>query len=155
MNKIIKGLECCKSVIGGNCDACPYVCCNMYEDSDAIKDAIVLIKDQKEEIERLQKLLDEKCDIIKDREDEIEKLNEKNKAYPCRVNVGNNCLVYARSLDDYDKFIGDVSNEGIKEFAERLKEKQEYYENGEGYEGFMVDVEEIDNLVKELTEAKK
>jgi hypothetical protein len=64
-NEIIKALECCKSVIGGNCDACPYVCCNMYEESDAIKDAISLINRQKAEIERLQKVNDSFTDIGK------------------------------------------------------------------------------------------
>ena len=32
-----------------------------------------------------------------------------------------NGLIYTYTLDDYDRLIGDISAEAIKEFAERLK----------------------------------
>ena len=43
-----------------------------------------------------------------------------------------------------------AKSEARKEFAERLKEKQEYYETSEGYQSFIVDVKDIDNLLKEM-----
>ena len=110
--------------------------------------ALNLIKCQKAEIDRLE-----------------EQIGSLNKAYPCTVDVGNNCLVYARSLDDYDNLIGDISAEGIKEFADRL----EYFVLNEDpeindlkckdYESYMGGanqfrlqiVKGINNLVKELT----
>ena len=69
-------------------------------------------------------------------------IEKQNEAYPCKVNVGNNCLVYAKSLDDYDNLIGDISAEAIKEFAERLKKYSELYS--------YVTPRDIDNLVKEM-----
>ena len=41
-------------------------------------------------------------------------------------------------------------SEAIKEFAERLKQKSEYYENGQGWEGRICYEDDIDKLVKEM-----
>ena len=40
--------------------------------------------------------------------------------------------------------------EAIKEFAYRLKQKSEYYENGQGWEGRICYEDDIDKLVKEM-----
>ncbi len=53
--------------------------------------------------------------------------------------------MYARSLDDYDNLIGDIGNEAIKEFAERLKGMPSI-QNCE-YEWVYTD---IDSLVEEM-----
>ena len=109
-------------------------------------DALAETNRQNAEIERLQ--------------GQIESLN---KEYPCIVKMNDYCLVYARSLDDYDNLIGDISAEGIKEFAERLKATDtadlvgEQYINGEIYGYFYSNAFEtkIDSLVKEMTEQRK
>ena len=122
--EIIKTLECC---IKPNCNDCllkkRVLCVHELKEN-----ALNLINRQKAEVERLK--------------GEIGSLNKK---YPCTVDVGNNCLVYARSFDDYDKLIGDISAEAVKEFAERLKEKFRIkYSHSKSCE------ELIDNLLKEM-----
>jgi hypothetical protein len=101
------------------------------------------------------KLVEDVLDLIKRQQAEIERLKEeirKFERYPVIVGVGNNCLVLTRSLDDYDKFIGDVSAEAIKEFAERVKAHMCNYDI-DNYHSFRAIEEEVfDDLVKELTE---
>ena len=55
-------------------------------------------------------------------------------------------------LDDWSSAIEKAKSEAIKEFAERLKEKatSTFYE-----EHKYVDTEDIDNLVKEMTEVSE
>ena len=71
------------------------------------------------------KLAKETLDMLNCQKAEIERLEDQigkqNKAYPCTVKMNDYCLIYARSLDDYDNLIGEISSEGIKEFAERLE----------------------------------
>lgn len=92
-------------------------------------------------------------DLINRQKAEIERLKGEigslNKKYPCTVDVGNNCLVYARSLDDYDKLIGDIGAEAAKEFAERLK--AEYADFDEKYKTILPENinKTIDDLLKE------
>lgn len=63
MKKIIKALKYC---VDKDCEeGCPYdLVTGCYK--KLVEDTIDLLNNQKEEIERLQKLLDEKCDIIKE-----------------------------------------------------------------------------------------
>ena len=46
----------------------------------------------------------------------------------------------------------EIKSEAIKKFAYRLKQKSEYYENGQGWEGRICYEDDIDKLVKEMTE---
>ena len=48
-----------------------------------------------------------------------------------------------------EELIDKAKAEAYKNFAERLKQKSEYYENGQGLEGRICYVDDIDNLVKE------
>ena len=43
-----------------------------------------------------------------------------------------------------------IRAEAVKEFAYRLKQKSEYYENGQGWEGRICYEDDIDSLVKEM-----
>lgn len=107
-NDIIKALEHCMKPTG-ECEECPLDNLCYGNCFDIVKEeALNLINRQKAEIERLQ-----------------EEIGSLNKKYPCTVDVGNNCLVYARSLGDYEKFIGDVSAEAVKEFADNAIERVE------------------------------
>ena len=102
--EIIEALGCCVNEGFQECEKCP-----LYTQNEPCRKtklptiALDLINRQKAEIERLQ--------------NEIGSLN---KAYPCTVKMNDYFLVYARSLDDYDKLIGDISAEAIKEFEYRI-----------------------------------
>ena len=50
--------------------------------------------------------------------------------------------------------IAKAKAEAYKECIEKLKEKEEHYDTADGYEGYMVDVKDIDNLYKELAGEK-
>ena len=133
-NEIIKALEICLNETD-ICNECPYEfddCLNEDGTSRLMQNALDLINRQKTEIERLQ--------------DEIGSLN---KAYPCTVKMNDYCLVYARSLDDYDNLIGDISVEGIKEFWQILKRKAFGIIDPDSSIK-VVDVADGDNLVKEM-----
>lgn len=94
-------------------------------------------------------------EICRTVEDIIQKVNEEtdNQVYEavfrCGVNVDKDELIKALQYDreQYAKGYAD----GAREFAERLKTKQEeaYILHG-GYESEVVQVAEIDNAVKEL-----
>ena len=47
------------------------------------------------------------------------------------------------------KTVEQIKSEAIKEFAYRLKQKSEYYENGQGWEGKICYDNDINNLIKE------
>lgn len=68
---------------------------------------------------------------------EIEKLKIENKS----LRSAANC---------YKLHCSEARTEAIKEFAERLKQKSEYYENGQGWEGRICYDDDIDKLLKEM-----
>ena len=134
-DEIIKALECCGSGYG-NCYSCPYdaeSCITTEGESLLLKSALDLINRQKAEIESL-----------KHRKTELQ--------------IRNQELQHEKS-------------EAIKEFVEKLKERLnnlEYHENSDRktvtktelynvVNWIMHEVvpDEIDNLVKEMTEVQK
>ena len=129
-NEIIKALMCCGDK---NCKYCP----NFSEDIECseklIKLSLDLINRQKAEIERLKQT--PKCVYAYDG-----KTVEYCVEGPCSV----------------EKTIDEIKSEAIREFAEKLKEKQrrvlDYDEAGYSCPIFVVEVESINNFVKELTE---
>ena len=148
--EIIKALECCGDKI---CKHCPKYNSEDIECSEKlIKYTLDFIKRQQTEKEALIAGHETLQKALAEKNAEIERLTKRAEQYPCVVNVGNNCFVYAKSLDDYDNFIGDVSAEAYKEFAERLKDKSMFLEDDERYVGDVVKMKDVDNLVKELTE---
>ena len=128
-NEIIKALKCC------DCskwrEDCP------LKDNDYCKDVLShqtldLINRQKVEIERLKQ-------IIGEQDKEIIKLQKR--------------IIFWR--EDLNYQLEKIKSEAIKEFAKRLKEKcyedfQETYEMLSPY----VTEDDIDDLVKEMTEGK-
>lgn len=131
---------------GTDCESCDLLM-NETEIIEAYQRAMKqndLIKRQKAEIERLEIELQAMRGAANSYKAEVERLQN---VYPCKVKVGNRCEVWANSLDDYDKFIGDVSAEGIKEFWEELKARNTMDRR-------IISVASGDNLVKAMTEQK-
>ena len=163
-NEIIKALECCGSLGEYHCDEkCPRLNNGIEKTSYCRRDLIIsaydLIKRQQAEKEALIAGHETLQEALAEKNAKIERLTKRAEQYPCVVNVGNNCFVYAKSLDDYDNFIGDVSAEGIKEFAERLKERFKNINSepaDEQFDWILHDYapRKIDEVAKELTEAK-
>lgn len=128
--QIIKALECCATDDGDDCFRCPYV--NIVYQSgnggcanSCRKDALDLINRQKSEIEELR-----------------ERISYLEKSIDCSRKEYNRLL----------QKLQQAESEAIKEFAERLKNK-----NVQGFwdENAYVGVDDIDNLVEEMTEADK
>lgn len=127
-NDIIKALECC-SYNNYQCDNCPYA----YKTCTVYKDAIDLITRQKAEIEKLKQDNKEyhEANLViayqrNQRDEEIQELH--------------------RQLNGLNFMEQQIKSEAIKEFAERLKGHAEPQ-----YPWlYTVDVDFIDNLVKEM-----
>ena len=127
---------------------------------EVISEAIDLINRQKAENDSLKVDL-AKCSIRLDNlyktADEIK--SEAIKECLARVKnyIKTHCNPYGKPDFDYNtsikilNFIDEIKSEAIKEFAERLKEK---VSRGFWDELAYVDVDDIDNLVKEMTEEK-
>ena len=125
-NEIIKALECCTA--NNRCDTCPRLgmnCCMNL----LIRNALDLINRQKAEIERLEKE---------------------------RASTAEYCLRKELKTE-----LKTAQSEIIKEFAERLKETitnaiNTYYNSNSGGYYLAEDViEDIDDLVKEMTEVEQ
>ena len=138
-NEIIKALE-------SEVKSAEYVdnyYCNGV-DLTLIKSAIDLINHQKTEIDELKHerevLIDDihySADKINEQLEEIEKLKIENKS----LRSAANC---------YKLHYNETRTEAIKEFAYRLKQKSEYYENGQGWEGRICYEDDIDKFLKEM-----
>lgn len=145
-NEIIKALEHCKRPIGQHdCENCPYVSSRGMCSTNMLNDALSLINRQNAEIEKkdieIDILIRKKealNDEISDSKAEIERLQQKYELSEAEREA--NVKGFAETLET-------VKAEAIKEFAERAKELPSVT-NCE-YEWFF---EDIDNLVKEMTE---
>lgn len=123
-------IKCVKRRSNGQCnggvDCC--TCDLLMNEQDIISayeraiDNINLINRQQSQIDTMLENLQFRTNQVIEQQAEIERLQNEigslNKKYPCTVQLGEHCLMYARSLDDYDKQIGDISSEAIKEFAD-------------------------------------
>lgn len=168
--EIIKALSDCISSV--HCDECPYErgCFREVDNIDLLVDALDLInrlQAENQELKRESNVSIEDIHGLSDRVNELieenERLNKENQLmldnHP--ANTHRNCVVidngviYTKTIEDYEKFLTDVSTEAYKEFAERLKEKHrritDYDEAGFGCQIFIVEEDYIDNLLKELT----
>lgn len=129
-NEIVKALECCCK--NNNCEGCPldYLTFSSQCASELAIKSLDLINRQNAEIERLKSANDEKFR-------QWDMLAEKTKQH------------YA---DLYEEAKDILKAEAYKEFADKLKEKSEIVHlfsvcNGHHY---MVDIDDIDNLLKEM-----
>lgn len=141
--QIIKALECC--ICSTPCNKCLLLgtsdCMNKL-----MQNAINLINRQKAELSVL-------CKIINNANEEISELSRK---VASRENLEESFLKTTKAFDKkLEKQVKLERREAIKEFAERLKEKcYEYFqETYEMLSPYVTD-DDIDNLVKEMTEGK-
>lgn len=99
-------------------------------------------------------------DLINRLQAENERLKDENQLlldkHPANTHstcaIFDNGVIYAKTLEDYDNLIGDISREGIKEFAERLKERKYLDETGwsHGEHPYIVEEDDIDDVLEEL-----
>lgn len=121
-NEIIKALKKHSMDLCSNCKVEKTTLCNNCI-SEIERNALDLINRQQAEIEKLQNQAKRLKQYDEERDIRLhERLTEKAKA------------------------------EGIKEFWGKLKEKQFYEYIGEGWEGYLVGVDDGDNLLKKMTE---
>lgn len=139
--QIIKALECCHKFGDFGCGCCPIsdeMCCR-----DDLKTSVLyLINRQKAELSALYKIMNK----------QDEEISELNRKVASRENLEESFLKTTKEFDkSLEKQVKLERREAIKEFAERLKNK-----NVQGFwdENAYVGVDDIDNLVKEMTEGE-
>lgn len=117
-----------------------------------------------EAIKALEKQIPEKVVFGDDEQDDIccpEAENERLRAeldkYPVKTLFDNNSVICSKTSEDYDKLIMDISNNAIKEFAERLKSISIGLEIGDDkkFKMTVVSTVAIDKIAKEMTEVKE
>ena len=117
----------------------------VYVDTENIQQQVLdLLKRQKTEIERLKSMNQAKLDCIHDLQKENEILSR------------NADTAFQDGLNERrDLFAPEIKAEAIKEFAERLKEKSFKTIRNYGLTKDVVEVCDIDNLVKEMVGDKE
>lgn len=67
-------------------------------------------------------------------------------------NLLGNCLVFSKTLEDYNDMRKGLKAEAYKEFAERLKERKYLDETGwsHGEHPYIVEEDDIDDVLEEL-----
>lgn len=137
-NEIIQALE-------NEVKSAEYVDSNYCDGVDLtlIESAAALINCQKAEIDELKH---EREVLIEDIHHSADKINEQLEEIE-ELKIENKSLRSAANC--YRLHYSEARTEAIKEFADRLKQKSEYYENGQGWEGRICYDDDIDNFVKE------
>lgn len=102
--EIIKGLECCLDTSPFNCIDCP-----MF---NATNSTMVCSK-------IVTKFA---LDLINRQQKEVERLKAEEEKYPFKCVMPFNSMICSKSIEDYDRLVGDIWADAIKEFAERLCE---------------------------------
>lgn len=90
-------------------------------------------------------LIKSALNLITQQQAEIEKLKAEEDKYPFKCVMPFNSMICSKSIEDYDRLINDIGIDAIKGFVDRLKEKTMQKFDWNEY----IEVEEIDNLVKE------
>lgn len=144
-NEIVKALENeVKSTEYVDSDYCDGV------DLTLIKSTIDLINCQQEENQNLKGHLEQLKSRYDNAKVEIERLKNEND-----ILIVNADTAFQDGLNEAqdlyaEQVKAEIKAEAIKEFAYRLKQKSEYYENGQGWEGRICYEDDIDKLLKEM-----
>ena len=128
-NEIIKAWECCTSERTNSCFKCPFYKLCDDDNFSLVKATLDLINRQKAEIKKCENIIRLADKTIEKQSAEIKRLEQEN---------------FDRSLT-----VETWKCEAVKEFAERLKEKQQTF-IGHDYTCKFIYLIEIDNLVKEM-----
>ena len=91
-------------------------------------------------------LIKSALNLITQQQAEIEKLKAEEEKYPFKCVMPFNSMICSKSIEDYDRLINDIGIDAIKEFAERLKERQ--VRICDCFEG--VSIMDIDKLVNKM-----
>ena len=127
---IIKALEyCSKSSWLSDCDGCP-----CYDEKEDIQTS-----------ECQERLMKNVLNLINRLQAEIERLN----ALIAETNKQRGKVIHAITRID------EVKTEAYKEFAEKLKEKAYLNDGVNGFRDLIVEVDDINNILEELTERKE
>ena len=119
-------------------------------DLTLIKSAIDLINRQKAENINLKGHLRQLKSRYDNAKAEIERLENENEILTKNADTAfQDGLNEAQDLYA-EQVKAEVKSEAIKEFAYRLKQKSEYYENGQSWEGRICYEDDIDKLLKEM-----
>ena len=115
---------------------------------NTLLDALDLIKQQRENIERLQSMNRAKLDTIHDLQADTNKLKEQLQVEieQWKEEANKYQKLWCIAIDD----IETAQSEAIKEFAERLKEKKQEVFTAVNDSSYAVTVYDIDNLAKEM-----
>ena len=157
-NEIIKALECCINSKFGCDEKC------LFFDKDyglagCLQKFLDLINRQKAEIDILIRKKETLQDEVAELQAKNERLTEKVEALGDPIESAQYELFELREenrelhkiCNQAIKTYKETKAEAIKEFAERLKDKTSYAKDVFDYtEKLVVNVEEIDNLVKEM-----
>ena len=141
--EIIKALECCKYEYDTKCELC---CYNFYSRtgcrSELRRNALDLINRLQAKVEKCEKVEHFADKTIETANAEIERLNKEVEIELDKLNAEKNDVMHYKD---------QIKSEAVKEFAERLKEQYAQGINWFGKkEHYFVNVEDIDNLLKEL-----
>lgn len=99
------------------------------------------------------KYLKEAIDVINCQETKIEILKDYSKDLIAEISNLKSSAVISNVMES-QRIKREIKAEAYKEFAYRLKQKSEYYENGQGWEGKICYDDDIDNLLKEMVGEK-
>ena len=153
INKIIKALECCllsNEQQESRCEDCPMEVSHAICQELLAFYALDLIKRQKAEIEGLSIQLEVTRDNLGDTREELQNLEVLNES------LGKDVDVKLKYIYELENRINIAKAEAIKEFAERLKERKRLHYDYYANVGFrFVTIDDIDNLVKEMTKVIK
>lgn len=146
-NEIIKALGICSSEHLGCEDGCPYVGVACLGGDALLKDALALVKTKDTEID----ILIRKNETLKDENFELRAEVERLKGHQKDgfFNLLGNCLVFSKTLEEYNDMRKGLKFEAIKQFAERLK-KHSYFDRKDQRKVVAEII--IDHYVKEMTE---
>ncbi len=143
-------IETTQKCLNSDCDGCDFRKFE-YCRLELLKKLFCVAKQQQAEIEILKAHEEKEHQYCKNicepkHKQEIENLNK----IRSRLFYTENGELLKIPDELIEKIKKASSAEAIKEFAERLKEKADYYENGQGWEGDIYYADDVDNLVKEM-----
>ena len=137
-NEIIKALECCGRE---SCFGCPY-CGKCHQGNPMITDALCLITRQQVENKRLEK----EVNLVSIQFQDLQERYEESQAEIERLKVDlAKCSI---RLDNLYKTADEIKSEAIKEFAEKIKQRERIMKY-DLFPEYAVSVKDIDDMLND------